>query len=229
MSNRFRVTSRRSIRHLCILALAATAAAPALAQAPAVVGQVYDADGAFVGTVIDYDSVQQSARVHGLIQGSVVEFTIRNENIAEYLDPEVHRVYFGNGDCTGQAYAPGGFGTYPALGGILAGAGDQYFFAPSGTPAGTFGVGSYRDFEVAACNSGAVVINGYPVTGISLAYTLPYSMSTQTISQGELLPVPAVDGRGLFALALALAAAGLLGLRARDGVRARSGPGARRA
>lgn len=211
----------RSTVRLALLALAWTATPAAWAQDPAVIGQVHDANGAFVGTVIDFDQNQQSARVHGSIQGSIVEFTIRNLNVVEYLDPKTKTVYFANGDCTGQAYVLAD-ATYPALGGILAGAGGpvQYYFAPSGTVGGVFAAGSSKDFENLACDPVGASVSAYPVTPIALSFVLPYTMSTELVGQPAALPVPAVDRWGLLGLALALALAALLGLSARRRARA---------
>lgn len=210
----------RAIAPLSLLALFALAPA-AVAQDAVVTGQVYDANGVFVGTVVDYDQVNQAARVHGVIQGSIVQFTIRNLNVSEYLDPPTKRVYFANGDCTGQAYVQAG-SDYPALGGVLAGVGGptQYYFAPTGTPAGNVAAGSYREFELAACTPSAVNLGAYPVAPIALSYALPYSMNTQLVLDPLVQSVPAVGTPGLVALALVLAATALFGLRARSRSRA---------
>lgn len=214
MSQRGSGISSVLVRSLLAPALLAALASAARAQDAAVVGQVYDANGAFVGTVIDFDQNEQAARVHGLIQGSIVEFTVRNLAVEEYLDPKTKRVYFTSGDCTGQAYVRAD-ATFPALGGILAGAGapTQYYFAPSGTVGGNFALASYRDFETAVCVATAGTASAYPVSPIALGYSLPYSMTTDLITQPAALPVPAVDRWGLLGLALALVVAALLGLR----------------
>ena len=218
--NRYRPT-RRSTSKLPLLLILLAPAAAALAQDPVIQGQVHDANGAFVGTVVDYDQTGQSARVHGLIEGSIVQFTIRNLGVSEYLDPPAKRVYFANGDCTGQAYVQAG-SDYPALGGVLAGVGGptQYYFAPTGTPGGNIGVGSYREFETAACSSLSTNLVAYPVSPIALSYALPYTMSTHLGLEATTQSVPAVGTLGLVILALALAGAALLGLRLRSGVRA---------
>lgn len=194
-----------------------TAMPAAQAQDPVVMGQVYDANNTFVGTVIDFDQNEQAARVHGVIEGSIVEFTIRNLAVEEYLDPQTKTVYFANGDCTGQAYVLANT-TYPALGGILAGAGSpvQYYFAPSGTLGGNFALGSSRDFEIFGCDPAAGTASAYPVSPIALSYVLPYSMTTEQVAPAAALPVPAVDRWGLLGLALALALAALLGLGRRS-------------
>ncbi len=114
MSQRGSGISSVLVRSLLAPALLVALASAARAQDAAVVGQVYDANGAFVGTVIDFDQNEQAARVHGLIQGSIVEFTVRNLAVEEYLDPKTKRVYFTSGDCTGQAYVRAD-ATFPAL------------------------------------------------------------------------------------------------------------------
>lgn len=206
--------------------VALLAAVPtAQAQDPVVLGQVHDANNTFVGTVIDFDQNEQAARVHGVIEGSVVEFTIRNLAVEEYLDPKTKTVYFANGDCTGQAYVRAD-ATYPALGGILAGAGGpvQYYFAPSGTVGGNFALGSSRDFEILGCDPAGYTASAYPVSPIALSYVLPYSMTTELVAPEAALAVPAVDRWGLLGLGLALALAALLGLRRRPGARAPGKP-----
>ena len=186
----------------------------AAAQDPPLLGQIYDGDGTFVGTLTSHDQADGTGRIFREIDGDVVELLVNNR--FERVEPLGTLVWFSGAGCTGQAYAEASEPGMSALAGILAGGGlpNVFYFAPAGTVAVVAAVTSSASFN-GACGAPAPAPAAlFPVSPSPdpLDFTPPFGAQP---SPGftTLAAVPGLERWGLVGLGLALAFAAVLVLR----------------
>jgi hypothetical protein len=195
------------------LALATVAAA----QDPLVTGQVYDANGLFVGTLIGYTQGAAGGELLREIDGDVVQLSISNTGDPAIL-PQGQTVWFSGTDCTGQAYAAGPNVGTAALAGVLAGAGNPnvYYFAPAGTVSVLPAVLS-RAFFAGGCSNdpGTLPPGLFPVivSPDPLVFTVPFVVETFRPILAQPAAVPGLERWGLVGLGIALSMAAVVVLR----------------
>jgi hypothetical protein len=188
---------------------------PASAQDPLVLGQIYDDDGTFVGTMTSHDQESGRGQVFREIDGDVVELIVNNR--FQRVEPLGTLVWFSGAGCTGQAYAEAAEPGMSALAGVLAGGGlpNVFYFAPAGTVAiAAAAAASSASFNGACGGPAPLPAAFFPVSPSPdpLVFTPPFgaqpSPGFNTISA-----VPGLERWGLVGLGLALALAALGVLR----------------
>ena len=177
--------------------------------------ELVDSTGTVVGSILDFEGPNRSAKVPLLVEGhtTILAFRPGINPVLILTLTETEGVFFASADCTGQGFAanagPDSFLEPQAIGG------PQYtfFVGAPGTP-GPFAYNSVLRGGQACSVESDTLASALPVNAVR-DLTPPWQPPFRIVNSPNPNSVPAVSPAGLLVLALSLVALGIVLLRRR--------------